>query len=622
MKKYNIDHPILISYALDVFPPYLRSAIISDLKFCKIHGITTDAKVSFGNSEAVFSRSKLFKSIREIFNLSSLQCILIDENSIEWCISISPDDKSVICIENKNIKLQSNIFWPLINDLKLRISIFKNEAEKRNLSKDDITKWLLALSNEQLDDEVGEVNTDLELTPSYIAEKLKLELADESNKISTIVPESIIYYERLIGKYTSSIDINEYSANELKEHFNGRVKKEISYFDLLLCSQQSISQAVAEHIPNDEKFKSLAKEAINSQNPIFIIGCIEIGVLNYLESNETVLKELFEYLCTPQIMASFTFLCSMTIFIDGELARLKIFKNKPPFYRRLASFTQASLVTKIALEQGNEFKDIEKWAMEERGLFFYCQTFIDLRNEPKWLPSYLTPGQLRDELLGRLQIVSQKVLGSELCQHILQDLTSKSLIHLNAFLPGPLEGNIESSEIPDYILEILDTAMDEQASLKAFTTLINSAPFWKVDGKYVDHAVMLLENAQHQLKETNDKESIYLVLNGLAIVAASARSKKLSASVMILSRRYRDYLNVNAEPENILGMGLVASAAYKDINEWAEYIGQWVNELAHLPLAPEALASLKSMLEQLCILEPYLYYTCGRPLEILRCLED
>lgn len=621
MNKHNSDHGTLAVHALNIFPPSLRAEVISDPKFCQKIGITTDAEVFFGESKASFSRSTLFRVIRGVFS-SSLTSSLKDRDGVEWSVSILPRDRSIIRIESPDIMLESKYFWPLLNDIELRISIFQKEAELKNFSKIDIEKWISVLSNENLnDDEVGCLISDLESSPLYIEEQLKTELNDGGNKIKTLAPENIHYYERLIGIQTSSIDINEYSNNELEEFYSNRAKKEISYLDLLLCSQQSISQVIAGYISNSEAFITLANEAIKSKNPISIIGCIEIGLLNFLESNESMLQELIECLCDPRMIESLTLLCSMTIFIDGELARLKIFKNKPPYYRRLASLTQASLVSKIVLEQGTKFKDIEKWAMEERGVFFYCQTFIDLRKESRWLPGYLSPEQLKDELFGRIHNVSEKVQESEFGRQVSQELISKSLLRINAFLPGPLEGNIESANIPGFMSDSLDKGMNDQVSLKDFTALISSVQFWKVDAKYVDHVLMLLESSQHQLKEADDKESIYQALNSLAKISCIVRSKKLAASVMIFSRIYRDYLNVNSEPENIMAVGLVAAAAYEDKGEWAEYVGQWFNELAYLPLEAGAVSSLKSMLEQLCILEPYLYYTCGRQLEILRCLE-
>lgn len=620
MNKFNIEHSYFISGALNVIPPHLRGVVLSDSNFCKKNGVTTDAEVTLGNT-ASFSRSILFKVIREVFSTSFSSSIL-DSNNIEWSISILPNDKSVICIERQGTKFKSNVFWALMNDIELLTSIFINEAKRRNLGKIDIEQWAQVLSNTKLnDDEVTEITSDLELTPSYIEEQLSVELRNGSNKIKTLVPDDFRYYERLVGVYSDSCNIYEYSTNELSQHFDSRVNNGVSYLDVLLCSQESVSVSLAEKILSKEEFISLANAAIKIKDPISMIGCFEVGVLKYLESSESKLQELFDCLCEAEMLKSLTLLCSMTVFVDGELARLKTFKNKPPFYRRLASISQASLITKVALEQGNEFLDIEKWAMEERGLLFYCQTFIDLRDEPRWLPGYLSPEQLRDELLGRVHNVCHKAQDSAFCTRLLQDLTNSSLIKLNAFLPGPLEGNTEPAKLPDYMSKSLEEGMNNQASLVAFRSLINSAQFWKVDEKYVELAVTLLENAQHELRETGDKESIFQTLNGLAKVAALVRSKKLAASVVILSRIYRVYLNVNKEPEHIMGLGLVAAAAFDDKDEWAEYIGQWMTELAYLPLEAKAISPLRNMLEQLCILEPYLYYTCGRPLEILNCLE-
>ena len=110
------------------------------------------------------------------------------------------------------------------------------------------------------------------------------------------------------------------------------------------------------------------------------------------------------------------------------------------------------------------------------------------------------------------------------------------------------------------------------------------------------------------------------MLNGLAQVACMTRSKKLAASVTILSRLYRDYIDVDSEPENYLAIGFVAGAAFEDKNGWAEYIGQWCTELAYLPISEDSIERMELMLERLCILEPYLYYTCSKALDIFRML--
>ncbi len=98
------------------------------------------------------------------------------------------------------------------------------------------------------------------------------------------------------------------------------------------------------------------------------------------------------------------------------------------------------------------------------------------------------------------------------------------------------------------------------------------------------------------------------------------RSEKIASSVMILSRLYRDYIDVDSEPENYLSLGLVAAAAFEDKNNWAEFIGQWCTELAYLSIREDAIFRIEVMLERLCILEPYLYHTCSKALDVFKML--
>lgn len=618
----KIDYPRLVYTLLNLFPDTLKEEILSDTKFMKSNGINLVTQISFDGFNSSFSQSDLFQAIRSAFLSENSKISLHDRNNNEWIVSIAKDNSSVICIEKDEVQLKSDKYWPLIHDIKKRISRFSEEAKQNNLPNQEIEEWVSNLSCEQPEDDViSSLIADLELTPTFIKEKLKVEDSEGKHTIDTLVPDQLKYYERLIGRCNSSNNINDYCKNELSNFISERENKVVKSLDILLCSQQSISQTIGDYIVDQKQFLLFANEALKSRNPISVIGCIEIGATYFLSSCEEELSDLFSCLSSSEFTESLAFFAAMTTLIDGELSRLQIFKDKPPFYRRLASLTQASFVMQSTATEAIDAKDFEQWVNEQRGLIFYCQTFIDLRKEPRWLPSYSSPEQIKNELYGRVYNVCQKVKGSTFAKNTLHELKSKSLLSLNNFLPGPLEGNIEPPEIPGFLTKNLDKNVNKAASLEAFTALINSAPIWRIDNKYIDRVLVMLDDAQHQLTETKDKDSIYHVLNGLAVVSSLVRSKKLSESVKILSRIYRDYLNVNSEPENILAIGLISAAAYEDLDEWAEFVGQWITELVYLPLEEKAVLSLLSMIENLCIIEPYLYYTCGRSLEILNCLK-
>ena len=54
---------------------------------------------------------------------------------------------------------------------------------------------------------------------------------------------------------------------------------------------------------------------------------------------------------------------------------------------------------------------------------------------------------------------------------------------------------------------------------------------------------------------------------------------------------------------------------------WAEFVGQWRTEIAHMQVSDEVNSRIGEMIEILCVTEPYLFHTCSRALELLRILQ-
>jgi len=623
MVEQDAENSYVIHSLLNLFPSSLRKEVILDTVFRKTHNLTTDAEISFGISNSNFSRSSLFQSVREAFSSNDKYSYVKDVNGNDWNVSIESDDDLTVCIRKEDAKLYTNLFWSLTNDIDARVNKFKKEADIRSLSSNEIESWISILEKEALtDDEVNDLKDDLETTPSYIKETLQAELGTGTNKIATFVPDNIKYYERLVGKYVDSSNIYEYSKNEFKVYLENDARTEIGEFELILSAHSSISETLSAYILDEEQVEKLFTKALEVGDPITLVCCIEVGLTLSFQTIEEKLKQVFDRVCLPENFERIKLFTALTMFVDGELSRLQVFRGKPPFYRRLCSIVQASLIVKLAIEQGVEFKGIEKWAVEQRGKFFFCQTIIDLRTEPRWLPSYLTPEQFRDEFYGRISNACHKNSESIFSKYALQVFNDSSLIKLNAFLPGPLEGNTESPIAPEDVVKRIEQGLSDNVSFESFTALINSVQYWKIDEKYTTLAIKLLVEAQHQLKNTESKYAILHTLNGLARVSSIVKSKELAASVMILTRIYREYLNVNSKTETIMEIGLVASAACSDLDEWAEFIGQWFTELVYLKIDSNVIPLMRDILEQLCILEPYLYYTCGRPLEVLKILDD
>ena len=611
----------MASHIINLFPSLVRTELLSDSTLLEEIGLATDTMISFGYKDIAFSRSALFKAIRSAFKNTEEEFYLEDVNGNPWSLRHLLGERPAFSLRKGDERLANDSFWPLCNDADRRFSLFEIEAKDGSLSKEELERWRAVLSVPTVsDDDVSDLLLDLERSPSHIETLLRQEFQKPPNKLSTLVPDNIRYYERLVGKYCGSNNIDEYCKVELKEYFDSRIESGVTENDFLMCIHKSISAVVSNGLVDEVLYQSTANRAIETCHPILLISCLEVGILKFKDSSAAIIKQLFECISLAKTLDNLRLFCSMAVFVDGELARLQIFKGMPPFYRRLASFAQSALIVKVGLEEGVAFDKVEQWASQQRGLYFFCQSFVDLIEEPRWLPMYLTAEQFLNELYGRTNNVCQEISTGEVVEYLKKELMSGSRLSLHSFLPGPLEGNSAPAVVPDEISSLLAEHINGEASFKSYKILMNSAPFWKIDDEYLDRAVSLLESAQHKLAAVNDKDSVYQVLNGLAQVACMTRSKKLAESVTILSRIYRDYIDVDSEPENYLAIGFVAGAAFEDKNSWAEYIGQWCTELAYLPISEDSIEKMERMLERLCILEPYLYYTCSKALDMFRML--
>ena len=75
---------------------------------------------------------------------------------------------------------------------------------------------------------------------------------------------------------------------------------------------------------------------------------------------------------------------------------------RPPFWRRLASIAHASVLERQIIAAGIPLAFIIEEVTKARGHLYFLQSLIDLRREPRWLPEYVLPGQLKAECIGRI----------------------------------------------------------------------------------------------------------------------------------------------------------------------------------------------------------------------------
>tara|TARA_R110002049_G_scaffold29552_13_gene100434 strand:+ start:191 stop:2116 length:1926 start_codon:yes stop_codon:yes gene_type:complete len=636
MKPSKEERLFMVGTCLNLYPPFIRNELISNPTFRNKHGLNLESILSVESLNTSFERSDLYSSARESASRDGIPVKVNDQNQDVWDLTLEKKSKYsyILHLRNQSKTILFEDFWPFITDINERLSIFEYECSKRQLPSTDVTYWSKKLETGLLsDDEINDLHDDLNNTPFSNTEKLNRELELGTSTLETMVPQNIKYYERLIGIHKNSKNISEYAQSELKTHFKtlfqGDIYRGIESA-LLMSSHSTIIQSLSEVELNERVLIKVFENFFTQGDLTSQTGLIEAGIAlvdNYPNLEPQIEKLLIKLVDKPtdKDEQQWGLLNALIILVDSELALLQIFQDKPTFYRRLASFTQAALIQRSVIRTNVHDNKFGPNTIEQRSMIFYCQNLIDLRLEPRWLPDYQTTQQLKSELVGRIYLTalqSENKLNQTRIRDLLFDSNSSSPapqlnLGINFMLPGPLEGNISAATLPQKISEEFEKELfSSQLNLKGVTPLINISQIWMLDNDHTNHLIDILKDAKHKLHKTRQQDEILSILQGIAVVSAITRNTELAAELVILSRRYREYLDDHSQV-SLLGIGLYAAAAHEDIEEWLKYSGDWISELVYLPLKGEAAKNLKNWLDQLTIFEPRLYCMCGRAIAAL-----
>ena len=158
---------------------------------------------------------------------------------------------------------------------------------------------------------------------------------------------------------------------------------------------------------------------------------------------------------------------------------------------------------------------------------------------------------------------------------------------------------------------ILDVTPEAQ-SIRTGSRAASVALIFRVGLDQAELAAKALKLGSYRLSNVENRSQLLALLKGLAAVAATARSHKLADELRILVRRYIRDAQYAVSIEEAAKLCIVAAASRTDLNDWRDFVGDWLTELAFGDLKANDGEVLYSYLHRLCHAVPELWVTCGR----------
>jgi hypothetical protein len=616
--------------ALDLVPPIIRKTLLEEREFREEYGFKTDAVLAFGDSGVSIQRSAFFDAIRKILSGVS-ELGVTDAEKTEWVLRNEAEngDLPTLVISKDERRLVFTDFAVLSPDSAIRLRSLDEAAADVNLPTSAQNTWRNILSERPLeDDEIDQFHSDSHDTLVHIARSIRSEIETGKCSVSSLVPSSRRYFQRLVGSYDGSMSIGDYAAGagrQFIEQLSAWRPYDGFLFSLFLSSHSALTAKITVgHLESEDLVRAF--EFLEEQGDrISQLGAIEIGlrILPERPEIEPYIIHLVEKVRDDDVDVSargLKLLSALFILVDGELSRTRLMSAEPPFYRRLASLTQAALIHRQLVNSGANDTFYE-WAYSKRGEQYYMQSLTDMRLEPRWNPDFAAASQMKADFFGRIMIAAknyeENIKGSMLHDLILgveQDSLQSLCGFPYAYYPGPLEGSEDSpNTLPADLSEMIETQLTaEEVGPSSFITLVNSAMIFRVDSDQVELAAKALNLANYRLANLENKSQLLGILNGLATVAADSRNPELTDELRILLRRYRCDDRYGVSIEEAIRICLVASASHKELMDWREFAGDWLTELAFGDFEGDEGNVFHSHLRCLCHAVPELWVTCAR----------
>jgi len=620
----------LVQSGLELLPPLIRNSLMDDPNFQEEYGLSVDAVLSFGDSGVSIQRSELLEAIRKLYSEEG-DIDVTDKEGQKWDLKINGDElvNSIALCRGEQRMILTN-FFGLSSNKDVRINSLNEEVKKVNLSICTRDKWYNILSKRTLSNEELDVfHSEFRETPVEKALSISDEVLNGKSDITSLVPPSRKYFERLVGTYNESNSIGDYaasSARQLFTHLSGWKPYEGFLYSLLISEHSSLTAEIdVAHMESGDLIRAYSYIEEHGDK-ISQIGAIEVGlrVLLTRPELEAILIRLIEKVRDDDAEekdSGYQLLSALFILVDGELSRTQLLADTPPFYRRLAAMSQAALIHRQIVTSQVDIGNFCAWAIDVRAQQFYLQSLVDLRTEPRWSPDYSSAFQLKSEFFGRIMIATknyEKNIKTSELHELVFGTGSQSLISHSIFpypyLPGPLEGKeYTKNTLPaEMVTAIKDQLNSDKVGPASFIALVNASLIFHIDSDHAKLAAKALKLANYRLSNIEEKSQLVAILEGLAKVSAITRSHELASELRILVRIYRQNAEYALTADEAIRIGLVAAASQSEVKKWAHFVGEWLTELAFDDFKLDEAIALHSHIKYLCHVVPELWITCAR----------
>jgi hypothetical protein len=590
MNKVNARAVALLT-TLEMVPPIIREELLSDKKLLDEFGLKVDPVLEIGPDVGSFKVSELHAAVNAASRSGGGVAALLDVKGAEWTVRAKiTSSKASLLIQSPSRTVRADSLFLSTQNRKARRLAFASQVKSKSCGKALEMRWGDIIARRGLSQsELRTFEEDVARTPEAVSAAIMLGLRQQELPLEVLVPRSLEYYERLVGRHDGRANIGEYIEHVAIKHIEELLKwdkTEGLRAAMLLGSHSLISDVLARQHISSTAFTKLAQWA-GQADPMSRAVVLELALKRSRGLAECAahVQLVAQSLCKAEqeeVLDLFAIFSVVFRMVDGELGKLRVAASKPPFWRRLASMAHAGVITRCLLAGGRVPAEVLEQMGSIRLTEYQMQGIVDMRTEPRWHADFASSMQLRSEFGGRVFGAARQnekvAMALGVWDLLLSDTPGglKSGLNMRSIgLPGPLEGNVEPGQrLDEEILQKMRASLTDLAlSILSFALVSNTALFVKLPQDVLTLAAEAVRRANYHIDPRGKPEWVETCLVNLATAAAVNRCPQLADEMFIVLRSYRRLFRGELSLDATVRVGLIACGSRMELGEWSRCVG-------------------------------------------------
>ena len=438
----------------------------------------------------------------------------------------------------------------------------------------------------------------------------------ERFSVADIVPESLRYFEQFVGPNPETENVDEYLTDVLIPYRKSLLRMELTG-GLTICCLGALRDDLApgqwlEELHDDDVWNAMPDLAWPA-TPFALIGAVDVALYRMGDSRfAAYATQAIDTLLKPNLgwreqENPYKLLEVLSICIRNRIVNLEDGGRRLGYWRRMAALVHAGFLMPLMRGfAGDELGRLEKWFHGHMTPLGEYAGLLEARIEPMVLADRLTEQTLRNEVLGRLEVMRRRheADGREVPRADQIDAAVAQAGDegrgLALLFPGPLEGQRRRTvQVPGPLAQAVRETLAEDMALWQWEWLGQVAQLFALGAQEraaVGEAVVKIAESDRQ----DGLHDILLQLGTASIIAAAARDVELADRVAGVAVECAARVTLAEETERIVQLLLQSAAAIEHKESWAKWLTTQLTLVARrLPTSRAGLVTFRACLRQM-----------------------